>query len=166
MLNRFLHRFRLQFVPVVAALQVEPVSFRVNRVGVCQPRLLLRSEFHANLAGDSACDLFLHGQHVTQIALIAGRPEMMIRRCFNQLRADPHSAAHPHHGAFDHGIHVQLPSDLGQRLLRSLVPDRRCSGDNLQCADLGQIGDELVSHPVSEIFLLGIVGKVFQWKYN
>ena len=48
---------------------------------------------------------------------------MLVRRGLDQLRRDTDLVAGAQHGAFYYGIHVQLASDLRQRLVRSFVYD-------------------------------------------
>ena len=46
---------------------------------------------------------------------------MFIRRAIDQLGRDADLVARTEHGAFDHGVHVQLTSDLRQRFTSPFV---------------------------------------------
>ena len=55
---------------------------------------------------------------------------MLVRGGFDQLRRDADLVAGTEHGAFYHGVHVQLTSDLRQRLARSFVDHYGGAGDH------------------------------------
>src|SRR5712692_5591498 len=42
----------------------------------------------------------------------------------------------------------------------------RGSRDHAQRADLGQLGDQLVRHPIGKVFLLGVLGEILEWQHS
>jgi hypothetical protein len=46
---------------------------------------------------------------------------VLVVRGFDQLRGDADLVSGAEHGAFHHGVHVQLMSDLRQRLARVFI---------------------------------------------
>ena len=86
----------------------------IDLAGSLQPRDLFRCEHDADLVGDFAGDLALHGQDVAQVAFVAFRPQMLIALRVYQLCRDADTLARAQHRAFEHRVDVQLARDAGQ----------------------------------------------------
>jgi hypothetical protein len=52
----------------------------------------------------------LQGQHIAQVAVVAFRPEVRIRRSVDRLHRDPHPVVQSQNRAFDDAIHTQFPA--------------------------------------------------------
>ena len=90
--------------------------------------------------------------------MITARPQMRVGMRVDELRRDAHLVARALHRAFDHRIHAQLARDLRQRFARALVAHGGSPRDDLQSADLRQLGGQLFRHAVGKIFLRRIGG--------
>ncbi len=110
-------------------------------------------QLHVDLTGNRARYLTLQREHVTQIAFVASRPQMLIGPCVDKLRRHAHAVARACHCAFDDGVDIQLASDLGQRLLHALEPHDGCPGNDAHASQLGEVRNQLVGHSVREIVL-------------
>ena len=72
----------------------------------------------------------------------------------DQLRPNADPAAFPLNAALQNGGHVQLLTDLADIPFRTLVPHRRCHGDDLQIGQTAEFADDGLGHSVAEIFLI------------
>ena len=91
--DRFPDIFFRSFVPMVASLQIQFVSFGVDRLFALQPGRLLGSQNDLHLASDLPRDFALQRQDVAKITVIAFRPQVLVRDSMNQLRVDANSIA-------------------------------------------------------------------------
>src|SRR5262249_41400345 len=106
------------------------VSFGVNLADAGQARLLLRSNDHLDLAGDSLSDFTLRFQDIAYIALVVFGPQMLVGGRMDQLRADEQAVAGTLHRPFDHSVPLQFTGDLRKRFLRALVTHGRSPRDH------------------------------------
>ena len=90
------------------------------------------------------------------------RPEVVVSSGIDQLGGDAHPAARAENGALHDGVGAQLPADLRQRLGRSLVLHDGGARDHPQGAHLPKVGDQFIGHPVSEVLLVIIAGKILE----
>ena len=119
---------------------------------------------HVERAGDLACDVGLHLEHIGQ-----GRIESLLPLCRghrprsdpDQFRADPHPAGAvrrlvPADSRREQVLSPQLARDLLRRLARVPVLVGTRSGDDGEARDLGQLTPDLVAHPVGEVCVGGV----------
>jgi len=142
-------------------LQVQLVGLGVHGSLPRELRALLRRDLHADLPGDRARDVTLDREDVAQLPVVAFRPHLAFRR-IDQPGVDADVVARPEHRPLDDRVHVEVPRDLRKRLLRSLVAHGRGPRDHAERRDLGKARDELVRHPVGEVFLRRILRQVLE----
>ena len=129
-----------------------------------QRGLFLRIQVDPNLIGNGSRHVALERQGVPQFTLIALGPQVPVRGTLDQLRGDADLVAGTQDGAFHDGVHVQLTSDLRQRLPRVFVRHHRRARDHAQRADLAEVRNQLVGHPVGEVVLRRIAREALQWQ--
>ncbi len=141
--------------------QVGFVHGRIDRFRHGQPRLLVRRDSHVDLPGDLPCDCAVHGHHVSDHGVVRLRPDQsLLRHGLDEAHAQADRIPGSCHRRLHHRIHAQLPRDLGDRLIARPVPDRGPLRDHPQRADLRELGDQGVVHPVDEILLVRISREV------
>ena len=92
----------------------------------------------------------------------------MIAAGVDQMHRDSNPLAESGRCALDHGVHLQLPTDFGERHLASFVPHRRSSRDDAQCSDLRQIGRQRIGDSLRKIILtlFHLLGKAFERQHD
>ena len=104
----------------------------------------------ADAAGRLLGDLGLHGEHVHGGPVPALRPDMGARGRVDQLGRDPHLVALPLDRALQHVAHVQRLADLAHVGGLALVDRRRVLGDDVELAEPGQVGDDVLGDAVRQ----------------
>ena len=106
------------------------------------------------------------GTRVTRQAVEAVGPNMRAADCVDQLRGDAHATARLAHRAFEHIAHPQIAADLLHIDRLALVRETGIAGDHEQPADAAECRNDLLDHPVSEIFLLRIAAHVLEGQHR
>src|ERR1700733_3638629 len=132
-------RRKHSLIPKVAAFQIRLVSLRIHNLGAFQRGLFLRIQIDPDLLRDGSRHLILQRQSILQLALIALGPKVLVRSSINQLCGDAHLVARAKHRSFHDAVHVQLTSNLRQRLACMFICHHRGARDHPQRADLAQI---------------------------
>jgi len=78
----------------------------------------------------------------------------------DQLAGNAHALAAFAHRALEHIADAELAADLLHIDGLPLVGEARIAGDDKQPADAGERRDDLLDHPVGEIFLLRIAAQI------
>src|SRR6202043_3504631 len=102
-------------------------------------------------SGDGPGFPALERQRVAKISLVAFGPDLSVSWHLDQLSVDPYAFAGTQHASFDHGIDIQVASNLGQGFASVLIGHRGRAGDHAYCAYLPQVSDQFVGHSVGEI---------------
>jgi hypothetical protein len=83
-------------------------------------------------------------------------------RRVDKLPRNPHAAACLSNTAFEDIAHPKLSPHLLHVYGLALVSEARIAGDDEQCLETGQCGDDLLNHPISKILLLGITAHILE----
>jgi hypothetical protein len=97
------------------------VRFRVDGTSLCKPAGLLRRQLDLDPLRDLAGDLTLQRQHVTDVLLVAVRPQGLVGRGVDQLDGDPDAVLRPQYRALHQRLDPELARDIGSPLARSFV---------------------------------------------
>ena len=119
----------------VDPLQVGLVRFGGDVAGRGERGLVLRGQLKLDLRRDVACKCALHDHDFLPRALVAVRPQVLVALAVNELGRDPNAVTGTEDRSLEDGVHVELPGDLRQRLVRALVAHDRRGGDDLKRAD-------------------------------
>ena len=117
-------------------------------------------------ADDALGDLILKLENVVQRAVEAVGPEMRAGFGFDQLRGDAQPGARLAHAALQHVAHAEFAPDLPDVDRLALVGEARIARDHEQPLDARQAGDDVLDHPVDEIFLLRIAAHVLERQHR
>src|ERR1700730_6441026 len=114
------------------------------------------------LLGDLTRQIAFQLQNVLDFAVVAFRPNVLVRGGTNQLNANAHAVVDALNGAFKDAVHMKLLSKFRQLLDGALVTDYRRARDHLEGTDFGQLGYEFVGKTVGKILLRGIGREIGQ----
>src|SRR6516225_8670583 len=89
-------------------------------------------QLQSNLARNCPGDVTLEFQDITEVAVVAFRPDMCLVTCLNQLSSDANTRSLPAHATFEQVTHTQFMGDLGSAFVASSVLHRGCSRDNAE----------------------------------
>ena len=145
------HPVRQRHAAQIEVVAVEPVGrllFRPLDLGLLQRR--------RNQANDAGGDLILQPEHILQRAVEFIRPQMPARRRLDQLAGDANARSRFPHTAFQHIAHAEFAPDLFDIDGAALIGKARIARDHEQRFEPRQRGNDVLHHPVGEIFLLGI----------
>ncbi len=87
-------------------------------------------------------------------------------RGIDELAGDPHPVRRLAYAAFEHVAHPQLAPDLLQIYGPTLVRETRIARDHEQPAHARQVGNNVLCHPIDEVFLLGIAAHVLERQHR
>jgi hypothetical protein len=93
-------------------------------------------------------------------------PEMRAGQGVDQLPGDAHLPSRFAHRAFQHIADAELTPDLFHVNGAPLVGKGRIAGDDEEPADAGKGGDDLLDHPVDEIFLLRVAAHIGEGQHR
>src|SRR6267143_5157744 len=116
----------------------------------------------ADLLRDFASEIVFQLQNVLDSAVVAFRPNVLVRGGANQLNANAHAVVDALNGAFNNAIYMKFVCNFRRLLDGALIADDRRAGDHLERADFGELGDQLVGETVGKILLRGIGRKIDQ----
>jgi len=111
-------------------------------------------------AGDTDGDFVLKFEHVFERAIEAVGPEMRSSLGVNQLRGDAHPVPALADRAFEDIADAEFAADLLHVDRLALVGEGRIPGDDEEPANTGEGRNDLLDHPVDEIFLLRVAAHV------
>ena len=115
-----------------------------------------RPEARFDRADRAEGDLVLEREDVVERAVVAFPPDMHAGLGFDQLRGDADPFACLAHRPSEHIERAQLAADSLHIDSLALRGEARIAGDHEEPADAAQAGDDVLDHPVGEIFLLGV----------
>src|SRR6266516_2828966 len=101
----------------------------VNRAGGGETNLLLRRQLDLDLPSNGPRHFTLQSEDITEVALVAVSPKMLVASCADQLRCDSDPVARTLHRTLHYGIDVQFSRDLRYGLLGILVVHDGGAGD-------------------------------------
>lgn len=133
------------------------VGLRLTRGRVHSPR---------KRGDDRGGHLVLDGEDVFELPVVAFGPDMAIRRTVDQLHADADAVARFAHAALHHVLHAEIARGLPHVDRLALVFECGVAGDDEQVAKSRQLGDDILSQPVGEKFLLGLAAHVGEGQHN
>ncbi len=115
---------------------------------------------------DRPGDVVLDIKDVLELALVSLRPQGQAVGRVHQLGR--HSEAWPRaaDAALEDGRHSELLAHLARIGGLPLKRESRAAGRHTKAGDFAQRARELVGHPVSEVFLLGVVAHVYQGEHG
>ncbi len=151
-------------VEVITAPQIVVVGLQVVCRHLVRIRLRLRRQRGLQGGGDLPRHVPLDREDVSggQLAIVAFRPEVLVRLRVDQLRRDPDLTARPLHASFQNRGDAQLLRDLPDVLGRVPVLHHRRSGGDLEIDELGQVLDDGVVHAVGEVTVIRLGAHVGQ----
>jgi hypothetical protein len=100
---------------------------------------------------DSSGYVCLDLEDVVEPAVVALRPEMLVRVGLDELYGDSHPIPAPADASLEHRVDVQFGPDVAERLLSLLVRVDRGPRDDPKTGDPGEDRDDLLGHPVGEV---------------
>jgi hypothetical protein len=151
---------------VIAAAQIKIVGLRIFSGLAGDGFFFLRGQRDAQSLGDAACDFFLDGENVLELAVVALGPHRMARGRFNQLRGDAHPAAGAADRTFEHVRRAELLADLLGGDLLVAEGEHLGARENLQLRDLGNFGDDVFSNAVAKIFVFFSAALILKIKHG
>src|ERR1700722_18730073 len=103
---------------------------------------------------------------MAQVPIVFPRPQMALVLYLDELCRDSHPLRIAPHAALDHILDPQIPSDLGNRLLRVLILHHRSPGNypEMTWIEVADLADHLFGQPIAEIFLPRIPGEILEWQ--
>ena len=142
------------------------MGFEALRPGSRQVRRVVGPEPHLERPEDRPGDVVLDIKDVLELALVSLRPQGQAVGRVHQLGR--HSEAWPRaaDAALEDGRHSELLADLARIDGLPLKRESRAACRHTKAGDFAQRARELVGHPVSEIFLLGVVAHVYQGEHG
>jgi len=138
------------------------MSLGVDGLVVAQAQPLFRRQLDGDLSGHLSGDLVLKPDDVAEITLVASRPEVSFGVGIDELRRHPNVIAVAHHGTLQDRIDVQDLRDLRKRLFRIPELHDRLPRYDPQRADLGEVADQGVRHPIGEVLVSAIARQIRQ----
>ena len=87
---------------------------------------------------------------------------MLLGQWIDQVRDDPHSRPGPTNASFEDRRHPKFLRDRGDLLARLLVLHSGRARDDLERADFGELGDDVISDPVAEVLILRVSAHVLE----
>src|SRR5439155_25808304 len=104
---------------------------------------------------------------VTQWSVVALSPQMRVRFCVDQLRADTDTIGSTLHASLDHVRDAEFIRNLTQvSLYSALVLHHRCPTDHFQIRNLGQVIQDFVLDAISKKGVVGISAQIFKWQHR
>src|SRR6267143_6405771 len=108
------------------------------------------------------CDLLLDGKNIDQFAIELLRPHLIPVLYTRYLSINPNSFSLFSHTTLEYCAYLQLLRNFLQIQILALKPKRRRATGHLEVLDLGDGVDNLVSNPITEIFLSRISTQIFE----
>src|SRR5438128_429644 len=102
----------------------------------------------------------LDGENISEIAVESIGPDVTAVPAVDELSGDANARGRFSHAAFKDEIDLEVLRDLLHIHRFALVSEDGVAGDDEQPRDLGKIGDDVFTDPVTEIFLLGIAAHI------
>src|SRR5262249_14372420 len=103
------------------ALQVSLIGPRIYGGSGAEARALFRGHRCSHFSSNRLGDFSLEPHDIADVALVAVRPQMLVRWRIDQPAGNAHAIAGAHDCALDKAIHAQFAGDLWQGLSRTLV---------------------------------------------
>ena len=142
------------------------MDLRIDRPCARQTRLLLRRQRDPDFAGDGSRHLALQGQHVTQVTLVTLRPDDVSSRPLIRLAVirtlSPARTTEPSMIASTCSSRAMVGT--GFRAVLYCMTDVR--EITRSAADLGEVGNELLGHPVGEVLLVRVAGQILERQHR
>ena len=99
-------------VQELPAAQIIGVGFDVFGRRLADSLFLLGQQLDLQLVDDCVRDIILDGEYVSEVPVVAVRPDVRARHGVDQLSSDAHPIVDLPHAAFDHVADPQLATDL------------------------------------------------------
>src|SRR5262249_24292610 len=171
-LDRFLKVLDRELVPLPGALVPEETPFEVGLRGGRIDRLRGaaltarrgRRHLHLDFPDDRVGDFALQGQDVSEVPVVAVRPQWLIGGAVDQLYRGSDAIGRLLNRPLDYGVDLKLPRDVRDRFACVAVLHRGGARDHVQAADAGQLVDERLGHVVRQIRVLRAAVQVVQRK--
>ena len=104
----------------------------------------------------------MNGEHVGQVAIVIFGPNVLVVLGIDQLHVDAHTIANASHAAFQNcGDAERFSNFTNVWGLSAICHDRRAR-DDLQIANLRQIGEHIVLNAIGEVGVLFIVAQILE----
>jgi hypothetical protein len=107
-------------------------------------------------------DLVLEGEDVFEVAIVALGPEVKAGCGVDQLRVDPDPVRSASDAAFEDVTNAEVLGDLPGRCRSSLVLKYGVTRGDEEARELRQVGDQILSQAIAEVFLLRVAGEVIE----
>ena len=118
----------------------------------------------ADFTTDGSRHVALQGKHVTQVTFERLRPDDFSCDSPDQFGCDSDLVDRGDDRTFDNRVDPQFPRNRWHGLPGASVMHDRRPRDHAKSADLRQIGDELLRHPVGEVLLFRVAGEILEGK--
>src|SRR5271155_1316350 len=97
-----------------------------------------------------------------QLAIVAFRPDGVTRLSADELRGDAQAIAGATQAAAEDARGVEFAADLGPGYGLVAIGQDGGAGEDLELFDLGELGDDVFSHAIAEIFVVFAVAEIFE----
>ena len=115
---------------------------------------------------DGTRDLFLNGEDVAAITIVARRPHHAIVSCVDELSRYLQPLLVSSHGALDHVVHVQRVGDGSGGEILPLECKARSARADRQSRNSAKRGDQIVRQPVGKRLVVGIAARTDERKHR
>ena len=143
-------------------------GFLVRNPSRTAPALGRQAQRQPDLVRDLLSHITLHGEDVSQRAIVRRGPELRLVPGIHELRADPDPVHRPPDAPFDDVVGAELPANFRNRLAAVAVASDRAPGHDAEgfrvCAS--ELGDELVGKPVAQIVLATVATEVLEGQHR
>src|SRR3984957_1338238 len=105
---------------------------------------------------------------MAQVPIVFPSPQMALVLYLDELCRYSHPLRIAPHAALDNMLDPQIPSDLGNRLLRVLILHHRSPGNypEMTWIEVSELADHLFGQSIAEIFLPRIPGEILKWQHR
>ena len=153
-------------VPVKPPFQVLRVRLHVPGVPPGRRRTLPSHELHRVRVDNGQRDLVLHGEDVSDLAVVLLRPSLIAVDDVDELRRNAQRRSGLSDATLENRADVQLATDLPDVDVLALEREGGTSGNHVQAFHAGQGIDDLLGNPVAEELLLRIATEVVEGQHG
>jgi len=157
-------KFEVLAARVVASPQEVVVGLKILRRLLCDGLFFLWRERDAKRLSDAARNVILHFEHVLHFAVVAVGPDAVAGSRLDELNRDAQPIARAADAASEYIGGVQLLSHLRPCSRFVSIRQHRRTREYLKRLDLGQFGDHVFGHAVTEVLVLFRPAEVFKVK--
>ena len=162
----FLHAFVGSLVPIVASLQIKPISLRILGIALGDCPLFFPVQLNAQVRRDGFGNVFLDALDVRQLLGILFAPDLRLAVHIHQLRTHQKGVAAPRHSSGHNCANVELLPDLFRRAVLSLVTEHRTARHHSQLRHMREAVDNAFGYAVAQVLRVRISASICKRQYR